>query len=121
MLTFDEILAGAAGPKEAAAAKRWLDAGAPVQPLPSRLVALDPHGFDMRVAGGHARKRLPAVDLLPDSPAEGTAAGHGGVAWLPWHAGSIQLRQLLVSVTLLSVTSPMPEQAQEPARLPTSL
>lgn len=78
MLTFEEILAGAAGAQEATAAQRWLDAGAPVQPLAAGLVALDPRGFDMRVAGTMAGKWHRTAAGLPASPGVvgGAVAAH---------------------------------------------
>lgn len=82
VLTFDEILAGAAGRKEATTAKRWLDAGAPVQPLPKGLIALDPAGFDMRVAGAQAGKRRRTAAAVPDSPVAGAEVWDGQRDWL---------------------------------------
>lgn len=83
MLSFEEILGGEAGPKEAAAAQRWLDAGAPVQPLPSGLVGLDPDGFDMRVMGAQAGGRRRTAAALPDSPAAGVDR-QCALADVPW-------------------------------------
>ncbi|PRW57101.1 hypothetical protein C2E21_3870 [Chlorella sorokiniana] len=103
VLSFDEILAGAAGPQEAAAANRWLNAGAPVQPLPSGLVALDPDGFDMRVAGAQAGKRQRTVTALPDSPA--AAKPTPVVAAKPAAAASLQEQQ---------TPAQRPQQVQQP-------
>ncbi|PSC72068.1 hypothetical protein C2E20_4395 [Micractinium conductrix] len=59
-LSFEEILDGAAGGTEAAAARRWLDAGAPLYaPPPDLLVACDNAELDMTI------HRLPASQQQP--------------------------------------------------------
>lgn len=57
VLKFEEILAGEAGEVEARAARKWLEAGAPVQPLPSDLVTKDVTGFDTRIIDRELMKR----------------------------------------------------------------
>lgn len=94
VVTFDEILAGAAGPKEAAAARQWVAAGAPVQPLPTDLVALDPDGLDMRVANNPPKGKPAAAQPHPHQN-RGALGAWGAPApvraWL-WRAGLISLR-----------------------------
>ena len=47
--TFEDILAGAAGPVEARAAQAWLNRGAVLEPRPAGGLLVDEGGCDMRI------------------------------------------------------------------------
>jgi len=81
-LSFDEILQGAAGKQEAAAAQHWLDSGAPLYAPPSGLVAVDAGGLDMTIHEaqfGGRRRRTSGHGLLA-SPGGGGGRGGGKAA-----------------------------------------
>ena len=90
-VSFEEILAGAAGAVEAEAAQRWLASKKRPYTRPADLVAADPRGLDMRVCHHDhdfhkRRKRTSGAHLLPalqPQHAHTAGAAAGGLGSLP--------------------------------------